>query len=280
MATPAGLRKLLLVTPRRNKTYTIPLLLVTLVVLVTLLAPALAPADPRHAISHAALMPPSADHWLGTDALGRDVLSRTLWGGRQTLSMAVAALLVTIVPGVLIGGIAGYYGGWLDRILMAGMDTLLAFPSLLLALALISLTGTGVIQVSLAVGIAGLPAFARIARTAVLDVRGRLYIDAAHAIGAKPYRILLYHVLPNVMETLAGFAAVSLSWALLNGAALSFLGFNGDPATPDWGAMLAEGRAAFRVAPWIALPPGLAITTLVYSINRLADAWQDSQNGH
>ncbi len=280
MATPAALRKLIPIEARQDRHFTVPLLLVSLIVIATLLAPAIAPDDPRHAISYGALMPPSAEHWLGTDALGRDVLSRTLWGGRQTLSMAAAALLVTIVPGALIGSMAGFYGGWVDRVLMAGMDTLLAFPSLLLALALISLTGTGVFQVSLAVGIAGLPAFARIARTAVIDVRNRLYIEAAHAIGAKPRRIFVHHILPNVMETLAGFAAVSLSWALLNGAALAFLGFNGDPATPDWGAMLAEGRAAFRVAPWIALPPGLAITTLVYSINRLADAWQDSQNGH
>ncbi|MBN1966862.1 MAG: ABC transporter permease, partial [Anaerolineae bacterium] len=135
---------------------------------------------------------------------------------------------------------------------------------------------TGPVQVALAVGIAGLPAYARVIRAATVDLRSRPYILAAQAIGAGPRRVLIAHVLPNLMSTALSFAAISLSWAVLNGAALVFLGFGGDPATPDWGAMLAEGRAAFRVAPWIALPPGAAITLVVYAVNRLAHAWQES----
>lgn len=259
--------------------YTTPLLILAAIALLTLLAPALAPYDPRHALSGQSLAPPSPAHPLGTDALGRDVLSRTLWGGRQTLSMALLATAIAIGPGLLVGLLAGYLGGWPDRVLMGGMDILLAFPNLLLALTFISLIGTGSVQVALAVGIAGLPAYARVARTAVLRVRNQPYIEAAQAIGARPHRILVYHVLPNALETLLSFAVVSLSWALLNGAALVFLGFGGDPATPDWGAMLNEGRTAFRVAPWIALPPGIAITLTVFAINRLVDSWQDALNG-
>jgi peptide/nickel transport system permease protein len=245
------------------------------IVLATILAPLLAPHDPLHAFEGASLQPPSARYPLGTDTLGRDVLSRVLWGGRQTLSIALQATLITLVPGIIVGVIAGYYGRWVDRLLMACMDMLLAFPSLLLALALISLLGTGRQQVALAVGVAGLPSYARITRTSVLTIRSSLYIDAAQAIGVRARRILTVHILPNVMDSLLSFAAVVLSWALLNGAALAFLGFSGNPATPDWGIMLYEGRTAFRSAPWIALPPGLAITLTVFTINRMADAWQE-----
>ena len=129
---------------------------------------------------------------------------------------------------------------------------------------------------AVAVGVAGLPPFARVARVAVLEVRGRLYVEAAIALGAPHLRILLRHILPNILETLLSFGALTLSWAVLNGAALAFLGFAGDPATPDWGSMLNEGRTAFRLAPWIALPPGLAITLTVYAVTRLADAVQDA----
>lgn len=264
-----------LIKTRRRLTMHVPLMILGLIILVTLFGPMLTTRDPRHAETDASLQPPSQAYLLGTDALGRDVLSRTLWGGRQTLSMALLATAITILPGLPIGILAGYYGGWWDRLLMASMDVLLAFPNLLLALALLSLTGTGLQQVSLAVGIAGLPAYARVTRAAVLKIRGRPYVEAAQAIGAPSHRVLVFHIVPNMTETLLSFGAVSLSWAILNGAALAFLGFSGDPATPDWGIMLDQGRDVFRDAPWIALPPGIAITLTVYAINRLADAWQD-----
>ncbi len=280
MQAQDNLKLLLKAPPRRRAAYRLPLSIVGIIVLVTLLAPVLAPYDPRHAIPDRALHPPSLEYLFGTDALGRDVYSRTLWGGRQTLGVALLAMAITILPGLPVGVIAGYYGGWLDRLLMAGMDTLLAFPNLLLALALVALIDSGPSQLALAVGIAGLPAYARVARAAVFKVRGQLYIDAARAIGASSYRVLVFHILPNIMETLLSFAAVSLSWAILNGAALAFLGFSGDLAAPDWGTMLNQGRAAFRVAPWAILPPGIAITLTVFAANRLADAWQDMASNH
>lgn len=258
--------------------YRLPALALLAVILLAICAPLLAPYDPYHAEDGLYLQAPSPAHPLGTDTLGRDVLSRVLWGARQTLGMALLATAITIGPGLLIGILAGFYRGWADRLAMAVMDTLLAFPNLLLALTLIALTGTGPLQVALAVGSAGLPAYARVIRTATLEVSSQPYILAATASGATQRRILTHHILPNILGAALSFGAVSLSWSLLNGAALVFLGFGGNPATPDWGAMLAEGRAAFRVAPWIALPPGLGITLVIYAVNRLASAWQEDRH--
>lgn len=263
-----------------RQTLWLPGSVLALIVLLSLLAPVLASQDPLHAEVGAALLAPSPAHPFGTDSLGRDVFSRTLWGGRTTLGIAGLATLITIVPGLFVGLVAGYTGGWVERVLMGAMDVLLAFPNLLLALAIITLSGAGRDQIAIAVGIAGLPAYARLARTATRDVRSALYIEAAYAIGTGPLHILRFHVIPNILETLLSFAGVSLSWAILNSAALAFLGFGGEPATPDWGVMLNEGRAAFRVAPWIAIPPGLAITIAIFSINRLVDGWQDVHSQH
>lgn len=264
---------------RQPRPFAVPVMILGIVAVITLAAPLLNLPDPRTAVAEAHLRPPSLEHPFGTDALGRDVLSRTLWGGQQTLLVALLGAGIAILPGLVLGVMAGYNQGWTDRLLMAGMDILLAFPNLLLGLATIALIGPGRFSIALAVGLAGLPAYARVARAAVLMVRSAPYIDAAHAIGVPPGQILLFHILPNIRESLFSFAGVSLSWAILNGAALAFLGFGGDPAIPDWGAMLNEGRAVFRLAPWIALPPGIAITLTIFAANRLADAWQDTA-GH
>jgi peptide/nickel transport system permease protein len=264
-----------LTSPAPERPHTGALIILLGIGILTLLAPILAPYGPLALSGEPPYMQPSAAHLLGTDSLGRDVLSRTLWGGRQTLSTALLGSVIAILPGLVIGSIAGFSGGWPDRLLMAGMDILLAFPNLLLALALITLLGSGSGQVALAVGLAGLPAFARLIRTTVLETRNAPYIDAAQAIGASSLRVMIYHVLPNIRSAISSYAVVSFSWVLLNGAALAFLGFSGDPGQPDWGVMLNEGRAAFRVAPWIAIPPGLAITLTVYAANRLADLWHD-----
>ncbi len=263
----------------RHPPYRLPALILCSIAALTLAAPLLNLPDPRHALAAAHLLPPSAQHPFGTDTLGRDVLSRTLWGGQQTLLVAILGAGIAILPGLLLGIVAGYDQGWTDRLLMAGMDILLAFPNLLLGLAVISLIGPGRLSIALAVGLASLPAYARVIRTAVQTVRSAPYVDAAHAIGVPPHRVLLYHILPNIQETALSFAGVTLSWAILNGAALAFLGFSGDPATPDWGTMLSEGRTAFRLAPWIALPPGIAITLTIFAANRLADAWQEATAG-
>ncbi len=241
-------------------------------VLLSALAPWLATHDPRHAIPEDQLAPPSKEYLFGTDLLGRDVFSRTVYGGRRTLGVALLTVLITLLPGLVIGMVAGYGGRWLDTTLMMAMDALLAFPSLILALALIAVLGSGVVQVALAVGIAGIPAYARVTRVAVLEARALPFVEAARALGARPAAILWRHIVPTVAPPLLAFAGVMLSWAVLNGAALMFLGFGGDIAAPDWGIMLADARASFRTAPWTALAPGVALSATVFAINLLASA--------
>lgn len=240
------------------------------VILISLGAPLIAPHDPLHAESGAELHPPSAEYPFGTDLLGRDVLSRLLFGGRQTLGMAGLALTFSVVPGLLIGLAAGYFGGWTDRLLSVLLNALLALPGLLLALTMIAVIGNGLVQIALAVGLAGLPPYARLVRTATRGVRVQSYVGAAQSLGANPLWIMRYHVLPNIAGSLLSFGAVTLSWAILNGAALAFLGFGGDPSAPDWGVMLADGRQVLRVAPWVSLAPGILITLTVFAVNRVA----------
>ncbi|MCZ7538610.1 MAG: ABC transporter permease [Anaerolineae bacterium] len=246
------------------------LLLLAAMIALAALAPWLATHDPRRAVPEEQLAPPSRGHYFGTDLLGRDVFSRTLYGGRRTLGVALLTALIALGPGLAIGIVAGYGGRWLDAGLMMLMDALLAFPSLILALALIALLGSGTVQVALAVGIAGIPSYARVARAAVIQARALPFVEAARALGAGPRAILWRHVVPAAAPPLLAFAGVTLSWALLNGAALMFLGYGGDIAAPEWGVMLADGRAAFRNAPWVALAPGAALSVTVLAINLLA----------
>ncbi len=239
---------------------------------VSVLAPAIVPYDPLHAVSGESLRPPSISHPLGTDLLGRDLWSRVLTGGGRTLAIGALALLTAALPGALIGLTAGYAGGWFDRVVGVVLDALLAFPALLLALTVIAVAGNGLAQVALAVGLAGFPSYARLARASAREVRARPYIEAARSLGARPIHILRVHILPGTAPTLLAFAAVTFSWAILDGSALAFLGFTGDRAAPDWGSMLADGRVVFRVSPWGALVPGVLIMLTVLAANRLADA--------
>ena len=241
-----------------------------IITLFVVLAPWLAAHDPRHAEPAVQLQPPSGDHWLGTDLLGRDVYSRVLYGGRRTLSVAALTAGVTLGPGLVFGLVAGYSGRWIDQILMTLMDALLAFPNLLLALALVALLGSGFFEIALAVGIAGIPAYARVTRAAVLEAKVYLFVEAARALGARPGGILFRHILPTIAPTLLAFAGVTLSWAILNSAALTFLGYGGEVGAPDWGVMLADGRQAFRMAPWVAVAPGIALSLTVFALNLLA----------
>ncbi len=247
-------------------------LILGIVVVTSLLAPWLATADPRQAAPDVQLQAPSREHPFGTDLLGRDVFSRVLYGGRRILGTVLLVMIVTLPPGLLIGLAAGYAGRWIDRALMTLMDALLAFPALLLALALITWLGTGLPQIALAVGIAGIPPYARVTRAAVLEARTRAFVEAARSVGARPAYILRQHILTAAAAPLLAFAGVTLSWALLNSAALVFLGYGGDIAAPDWGVMLADGRRTFQTAPWIALAPGLALSLTVFAINLLANA--------
>jgi ABC-type dipeptide/oligopeptide/nickel transport system permease subunit len=248
--------------------------------LAALMAPVLTATGPLAADPARALLPPAAGHLFGTDALGRDVLTRLVWGGRWTFRMGLIGLGLGVGLGLPVGLVAGALGGMLDQVSMRLVDALLAFPGLLLAMSAIALLGAGLNQVSLAVGLAAFPAYARLARSAALEVRAQPYIDAARSVGASEWRILLRHVLPNAAAPLLAFAVVQLGWVLLNGAALNFLGLGVAPGTPEWGAMLAEGRGYLRDAPWISTVPGIALTTTVLAANLIGDGIQETLRPH
>jgi ABC-type dipeptide/oligopeptide/nickel transport system permease subunit len=240
------------------------------------LAPSLAPDGPVAADTDHGLQPPGMGGLLGTDLLGRDVLARLLWGGRWTLGMGVLALAVDVGLGLPMGLVAGTLGGRIEAALMRLVDALLAFPGLLLAMAVVALLGIGMGSVAVAVGLAAAPAYARVARSAARDVRAQPYVDAARAVGCTRWRILVRHILPNAAGPLVAFAATQLGWVLLNGAALNFLGLGVRPGTPEWGAMLAEGRGYLRDGPWVSTFPGLMLTLTVLAANFVGDGLQEA----
>lgn len=239
-------------------------------VAVILLAPLAAPYDPMRTETANTLQAPSAAHWFGTDALGRDVLSRALYGGQHTILIAGAATLIAVLPGVLLGLLSAV--GWLERPIAVMTNAVLAFPGLLLALLVITLMGQGAFQLALATGLTQVAPCARVTRAVVKVVLAQGFVEAAKGLGAGQGRIIFRYVLPNAIGTVLAYTAVVFVYAILNSAALSFLGLGGEPGIPDWGVMLAEGRQAFRLAPWVAAAPGLAITLTVLLGNRAADA--------
>lgn len=240
------------------------------------LAPLLVPKGPLAAETTRSLLPPGPGNPLGTDLFGRDVLTRLLWGGRWTVGMGLLGLAIAIGLGLPTGLVAGYFGGRVEGVTMRLVDTLLAFPGLLLAMAVVAVLGPGLGSVSIAVGLSAAPAYARVARNAALEVRTQPYVEAARALGGNQRRTIARHVLPNTAAPLVAFAATQLGWVLLNGAALNFLGLGAPLGTPEWGAMLNEGRGYLRDAPWVSTFPGLALTLTVLAANLLGDSLQDA----
>jgi len=245
----------------------------------TACAPLLAPYDPLATAPALQLLPPGFDHPAGTDLLGRDVWSRLLWGGRLSLAGGVAATVLAALPGTLIGLLSAYAGGRVDTALMRTVDVLLAFPSLLLALTIVAWLGPGLASAVLAVGLAGIPRFARVARASALIVRAEPFIEAARVVGSRPARIVLRHIAPNVWDTVVVLGSLELGYSLMSIGALSFLGLGAQAPAPEWGLMLAEGRAFLRAAPWITTSPGLAIALCVLAFNVLGDALRDALGG-
>jgi peptide/nickel transport system permease protein len=247
-----------------------------LVVLAALLAPWIAPTGPAAVNPSQSLAPPSSKNLLGTDLLGRDVYSRLIWGTRRTLGMALLAVVVSAVPGAGLGFIAGYGGEPWDSWLMRGAETVMALPQLLIALVMVTALGSSPWSVGLALGVAGIASFARLVRSAVQQVSGKLYLQAAEVAGASLGRIATHHILPNIAGSLIAFTSIHFAWAILNSAMLTFLGFGGSPTMPDWGLMLNEGRLYFISAPWISTAPGIAITLTVLAANALGNVMRDS----
>ncbi len=250
------------------------MVLVALVVLAAA-APYVAPYDPFVLIPGGMLHPPSRQFLFGTDELGRDIASRVVYGTRISLQIGFVTVGISLLFGTTFGLLAGYYGGRVEGTIMALMDVLLAFPQILLALAILAMLGPSLVNAMIAVGISGVPVYARTARGVTLALRGMDYLDAARAQGAADPRILLRHVLPNMIPPIIVLATAGMGISLLVAAGLSYLGLGAQPPIPEWGAMLSEARAYLRNAWWMATFPGLAIMVVVLSLNLCGDWLRD-----
>lgn len=239
-------------------------------------APLLTPWDPLVMNPVDGLQPPSARHWFGTDILGRDLLTRVLFGARISLQTGLISVTIAILIGVPVGLSAGFYGGLTDRSLMRLVDLMLTFPGILLALVVIAILGPNLLNAMLAVGISASPTFARVVRGAVLSSREQTYVEAARAAGCTNARIMLRHILPNTVAPIIVLGTLGVAGAIIAAAALSYLGLGTQPPTPEWGGLLSEGRNYLRVAWWMTTFPGLAIMTAVLSINLLGDGLRDA----
>jgi peptide/nickel transport system permease protein len=239
------------------------------------LAPWLAPYDPVAQDQRASLRVPGAAHLLGTDVFGRDILSRVLWGGRQSLRVGLLAVAVGAGVGALLGIAAGYYQGWTGAVVLRLTDLLLALPGILLALTIVAATGPSLENLIVAVGVSSVPAFVRVMNGAVLDVKTRTFVEASRASGAADLRVICRHVLPNVLAPIIVLGTIGLGNALLVAATLSFLGLGAQPPTPEWGAMLSQGREFIFGYWWIATFPGVAILLAVIGTNLLGEGMRD-----
>ena len=259
----------------RDRAIIIGALIVGLFVAAAVAAPLVAPHDPTTVDARAILAPPSAEHWLGTDNLGRDTFSRLVYGARWTLGTAALAATAIVVVGITIGLIAGYVGGLLDDVLMRVVDVLLAFPSLVLALAIVGTLGPSLRNVMIGMVAVWWVDYARVIRGLTVGVREREFVAAAHCVGAGAPHVILRHVLPNVVPSVIVLATLELGGLMLAISGLSFLGLGAQPPTPEWGTMLNDGRPFFQRAPQLMLYPGLAITLVVVGCNLVGDGLRD-----
>jgi ABC-type dipeptide/oligopeptide/nickel transport system permease subunit len=265
---------------RRASIYITPSLwiggmIVFIMLIAAIAAPYITPYAPDKVLAGAKLDAPSISHPFGTDSLGRDMLSRVLFGTQIALGIALFGVSIAAALGILPGLIAGYRGGWVDQILSRLMDVWLAFPGLLLALIIVSRLGPSLQNTIIALGIVGAPAFYRLTRNATLSARHAVYVQAAEAIGARERRILLRHILPNLASSLIVLATMRSGTLLLAAGGLSFVGLGAQPPLPEWGSLLAAGRNYMETAPWLAIFPGICITLAVTGLNLLGDGFRD-----
>jgi peptide/nickel transport system permease protein len=261
---------------RRNRGAIIGLAILVGLALMAVFAPLVAPEKPNVMIPVDALEPPGAKYPFGTDQFGRDILSRIIFGARLSLQVGFVAVGIASVIGITLGMLAGYYGRWIDGAIGILIDIMLAFPGLLLALAIVAILGPSLLNLMVAVGIAAVPTYARLIRGAVLSTRELTYVEAARVVGARDRSIMFRHIMPNVIAPAIVLSTLGIGQAILIGAALSFLGLGAPPPTPEWGAMLSTGRNFLQQAWWITLFPGLAIMVTVLSINLLGDGLRDA----
>lgn len=262
----------------RHRLALIGMTLLLILVALSVAAPLIVRHDPYTTDLRAYRKPPSWDHLLGTDSAGRDVLSRLLYAGRVSLSVGLVAVSIYVVIGVVLGGLAGYYGGWVDSLIMRLADVVLAFPSLIIIIVMVSLLGPSIYNVMLVIGVLGWPPIARLVRGNFLSLREREFVIAAEAIGAGNRRIIFRHVLPNTLAPVIVAASFGMAQAILLEAGLSFIGLGVQPPTPSWGNMLndAQSVSVLRSMPWLWLPPGVMIAVTVLSVNFIGDGLRDA----
>jgi len=260
---------------RRHPGMAIGIAILVTFILIAILSPLIAPYDPLEIIPRAAKKGPSVDYPFGTDNLGRDVLSRVVYGARISIGVGLIAVFIGMVGGTSCGMLAGFYGGWLESIIMRFIDIMLAFPGILLAIAIVAILGPGLTNAMIAVGVSVMPVYARTARGNILSVKTNEYIEAARAIGVPDWRLMLRHILPNIMAPIIVVATVNVGTAILAAAGLSYLGLGAQPPTPEWGSMLSVARNYLRDAWWMATFPGLSIMLIVLAVNLLGDGLRD-----
>lgn len=259
-----------------NKMAMFGLGVIVIIILSAIFADVIAPYDYRIQDLNNISQKPGGMHFLGTDDLGRDILSRIIHGTRISLLVGFVSVSISVMIGGSLGAISGYYGGRLDNAIMRAMDVLLAIPSILLAIAIVSAFGGGIINVMIAVGISSVPSYARIVKASVISVKENEFIEAARAIGASDFRIIIKHILPNSMAPIIVQSTLGVAGAILSAAGLSFIGMGIQPPTPEWGAMLSNGRYIIRTAWHVATFPGLAIMITIFALNLLGDGLRDA----
>jgi peptide/nickel transport system permease protein len=276
LTTAISFRRSLASNARHNPLAALGAVLVVIFLIFALFAPWIAPHDPAAIHLPARLDPPSPAHWFGTDELGRDILSRVVYGARISMLVGSGVVLTSLALGLVIGSIGGYYGGSIDRFInIVVMNAFLSFPGILLAIAFIAFRGPGIFNLVLALSLGGWVGYARLVRGQVLAAREREFVEAARALGASDLRIIVHHILPNIIQPVVVQAAIGMAGAILAEATMSFLGLGVPPPTASWGAMLNDGRAHLFDAPHLVLFPALAVMLAVLSFNFIGDALRD-----
>ncbi len=260
---------------KRNKTTLVGLILTVVIITVTLLAPVLAPYDPDEQFLDQTLEKPSTRFLLGTDEFGRDLLSRILFGSRTSISVGIFSILLAALIGVPVGILAGYRGGWMDQLISRIVDTIMSFPTLLIGILVVAALGPGLYKVAVAIGVAFVPRFIRLARGSTLAIKERGFILSARSIGASDSRVIFIHCLPNILGDIMVMATLWVAVAIRVEASLSFLGIGVQPPMASWGAMVGTGVDNLFTAPWTSLFPGLAILLSIFSFNLLGDGVRD-----
>lgn len=261
---------------KKNKRAILGLTFIILLILVAIFADVIAPYGMKEQDLSRALEFPSADHWLGTDDLGRDILSRILYGTRISLTVGVSAVAFALIIGGTLGILAGYYQGWLDTLIMRFVDILLSIPSILLAIAIVASLGSSIRNLVIAIGIANIPVFARVIRSGVLSVKEQEFIEASKALGANDFRIIFKHIIPNILSPIIVQSSTGMATAILSVVGLGFIGLGLEASVAEWGTMLSSGRGYIRTHAFLTLYPGIVIMMTVLSFNLLGDGLRDA----